>query len=534
MLTRVRAVDHVGAVGAVGDGLAEIEVVEPGRNVGKCLVLVAILVEEAAILDVETEVIDAVGHGVDQVLAEILHRTAIALHQVESGFHPILVVAMKGDELRIAPGVGLHPQIERHQVFDGNPAVGGGVVFGEPVVDQVVEAVRRRRARVDVVSRGPLAQSPIEHDRVGYPVEAGPGARVIRVEIVQPGGDILHGGIGVAIFVDEAAVHYLEADMVEPVSDGIDQVLAEIGGRGAIVLHQMEAGFRAVLVVAVKLGEDRQPPGISADPGIDRQHVGCIDLAVGTRASRVNRVDDQLVEAVGGVGTLLDLLLGNVVPQPLVRHHGIGDPVEPGACRRVVGIELRQPVRHLREARICVAVFVHQSFADDLEAQVMNAVDHRVDEVLAAIARRRAVILHQVEPGLLPTFVVAVQRRPLGQAVGANPGIQQLHVIFEEHPATLSDAGADFGIGDRLQDDGVQAIGRRSTSYDLRGGIGAGQARIRADELDELVEPRSRGARNRVRQHLVGLHALLSHRMAPQPNPTRPNAVPSDPSWGGN
>ena len=68
--------------------------------------------------------------------------------------------------------------------------------------------------------------------------------------------------------------------MVDAVSHCIHQVLAEVVGAGAVVLHEMETRLLTVFVIPVQSGPLRQQIRIATDTGIHRAQVFSSDPAI--------------------------------------------------------------------------------------------------------------------------------------------------------------------------------------------------------------------------------------------------------------
>ena len=488
--------------GAAGEGFsgvvavdprgALVEVVQPVAHVGEGRVGIAVLVEEVVALDLEPEVVEAVGDRVDEVLAEVVRVRAVVLDQVVAGLLAVLVIAVQRGELRQARRVAAHPGVHGAQVFRRDPAVAHRVGGGDGLHDQLVERVGVARPGVDVGGGRVARQSRVGLDRVDDAVQPGAGARLVDVEIVQPRGHVGERRVGVAVLVEQVGALDLEADVVDPVQHRVDQVLAEILGVGAVVLDQVVAGFLAVLVVAVQGGELRQPGRVRADPGVEGRHVGHADRAVrGGGIGGGQALRDQLVQAVGGVLSPGDVGLCRAGCQPRIgldQRHG---PVQPGAGGGAVLPELRQPARHLLDRGVGVAILVEESAVLDLEPHVVDAVDHRVEQVLPAVIGVGTVVLHLVITGFLGCLVVAMQRRPLHQAVGADPGVHRNDLGGGED-AVRRGAGGQCC----LDDDPVELVGRRRPAGDLGRAVVAREAVVGVDRIHQLVQT---GARRAVR-----------------------------------
>ncbi len=123
--------------------------------------------------------------------------------------------------------------------------------------------------------------------------------------------------------------------MVEPVGHRVDCILTKQLRLGTIVLHQMEAGFRAVFVVSVQGGPFRQIVG--AQPRVEVANITCGDVAVVGNASGTNRLHDQAVHRIGGSGTTCQISRADLFQQPGVVGDQADDLIQPcpgGACRQ--------------------------------------------------------------------------------------------------------------------------------------------------------------------------------------------------------
>ena len=309
---------------------------------------------------------------------------------------------------------------------------------------------------------------------------------MIDEEIVHPVSNVIESGIGIAILVNKAAVLDLEAEVIHAISHGIDQVLTKILGVCSIVLDKVEAGLSPAFVISMQLDELCKSSSVTSNICVHGSEIGRGDFVVGGCAGCRNRIDDQVIDAVGGICTRRDVSIRNAAVKALVGHDQIGHTVEAGARCRVIGIELRQPFRHLLQGGIGVAILVQKIVALNLEAQVIDAVGHGIDQVLTTILSGRTVVLNIVEPGFLPTFIIAMQGRPLGQVVGANVLVHRHH--FRDGELAVGSCAGSVG---RLHDELVEAVGGRRPLRDVAAISGARQSVVCKDEIDELVEPRS-------------------------------------------
>ena len=106
-------------------GCVREEIVEPIGDIRQRSVAIAVLVEEMAVPDLETEVIDAVGDGVRQVLAKKGRRRAIVLNLVETGLQALLVVPVQARPVGETPGVRPQVSVQGDDILNGNPLIAG-------------------------------------------------------------------------------------------------------------------------------------------------------------------------------------------------------------------------------------------------------------------------------------------------------------------------------------------------------------------------------------------------------------------------
>jgi len=269
--------------------------------------------------------------------------------------------------------------------------------------------------------------------------------------------------------------------VVDAVGHRVDEVLAEHARAGTVVLDEVVAGLFVGFVVAVQ----RRPlvEVVVADVLVDRPDVVNGDVQVGIHAGLCDGFVENFVHPVGGIGSFGDLSVGDIVVEPLVGHDHVGDAVEVGVGGRVVGVELRQPLGELLNARVGVAVFVEDVVALDLEAEVVDAVGDRVHEIVAPVARVSAVVLDEVVAGLFARLVIAVQLLPGVEVVGADVGVDADDVVGRKLAG-----GSRAGCVDGFDDNGVHHRGGFSTAFNIDAGDAPGKSRIGIDCIDELIQ----------------------------------------------
>ncbi len=133
--------------------------------------------------------------------------------------------------------------------------------------------------------------------------------------------------------IEETAVDDVETDMVAAVEHGVDGVAGvEIACR-AVVLHEMEAPFPTVLIVAVQLDEARVAVRVRSYPAVDVVEVGGIERAVVGHARGLDGIDDHVVDLVGRTGTAVDVLQRDAVVQPRILNNDRYPCVQPRSGR---------------------------------------------------------------------------------------------------------------------------------------------------------------------------------------------------------
>ena len=340
--------------------------------------------------------------------------------------------------------------------------------------------------------------------------------QIVGQQLVQPVCRRLHPDVAIAVLVEETPAVEFETNVVEPVRHRVDGIVAKQPRARPVVLHQVETGLLAVLVVTVQARP--APYLVVAQPGIDVVHVQAADLPVVGHPGLFDRLDDHPVHPVRRQRTFVDLAGRDPRIQPFVCSDHVNQQVQTGAgrpghvrvhpgihqraVRQVVLEQTVQPVGHGLDTDVAVAVLVEKTVAVNLKAQVVDAVRHRVHRVVAKQPALRAVVLHQMEAGLLAVLVVTVQPCPVVEPVALQPGIHIAHVGHVQR-AVIGHAG----LGDRLDDQPVH-VGRRVGALDeLAGRDPSLQPLVGDDPIDQLIQP---GAGRAVDQ--VGIHRLIRQR----------------------
>jgi hypothetical protein len=75
--------------------------------------------------------------------------------------------------------------------------------------------------------------------------------------------------------------------------------------------------------------------------------------------------------------------------------------------------ELGQPLGHCLDRGVRIAVLVEEASITDLETHVVDAINDRVEQLLAPVPGASAIVLNQMKTGLGTRLVVAVQPAPI-------------------------------------------------------------------------------------------------------------------------
>ena len=485
LLAALVPVDAVRTLVAQDNRCLPVKEIEPGGDIKKRGIRVTILIEEVAIADLETQVIDAVAHRVHQVATKEIGRGTVVLNVVITAGIPALVIAMQIRPLFQQSGIALDQMIHRGEFFDRDPAVGTRAGFADQVDDDPVHGIGGFGAFVDLGRRRIACQPAVALDHIDNAIQPGAGARGVGEEVVEPVGDIRQGGIAITILIEEMTVLDHETEVVDAVGHGIDEVLAEEGGAGAIVLDLVETGLQTPLVIPVQPSPFGQAPGIGTQVAVQGDHVRHRNPVVTGHTDRRQSFAQHQVQAIGGIGTSGDLLVADPAIEPGIGHDQVGHSVQPGAALRVVNIELGQPFGDLFQRSVRIAILVEQVTVADFEAQVVDAIDDRVEQIVAAVPAVAAVVLDQVVASLRVRFVVAVQHRPLAGIVAAQIGVHGPDFVDGKHLVIGS-----VCCRGRFYDQFVQLIGRPGSRLDVLSVGCAREPGIAMDRVDDLIETR--------------------------------------------
>ena len=149
------------------------------------------------------------------------------------------------------------------------------------------------------------------------------------MELGQPGSHLVHGGVGVAVFIDEAVVLDFEAEVVDAVGDRVDEGFTAVLQVAAVVLDKVEPGLFGAFVVAVQGRPFRQP--VLSNPRVHRDHFGRREKAVCGSTGGGGRFHDDLVHPVGGGGAAEQIGGGVGAGQPGIGEDRVDELIESGA-----------------------------------------------------------------------------------------------------------------------------------------------------------------------------------------------------------
>ena len=155
--------------------------------------------------------------------------------------------------------------------LSGQPVVASGavqqvvlVVSGQDVVSRSADAGLRgagqlqgRGIRRHDIGFGRTAKKPGRSGMIHAAVDQRSGLQIGGQQAVHPPRHRFHPGIGIAVFVDEAIPSGAEPDVEGAVKDGVEGIFSEELCSASAAPQQVEAGFHAVLVIAMRGHESR-------------------------------------------------------------------------------------------------------------------------------------------------------------------------------------------------------------------------------------------------------------------------------------
>ena len=246
----------------------------------------------------------------------------------------------------------------------------------------------------------------------------------------------------------------VEANVIDPVHHGVHQVHTEHVDGAAVCLDFVEAGFDPIGIIAMQGKELGQAAGIGADPLVDPEHLRGFDMSgIIPHPCRKRRQPrgDQLVQPIGGLGTLADLSPGQVGGQARIGLHLLHQAIQTQAAGGQVAAQHRQPGGHVGDAGGGRSIDgLKLAAAIQRAAKRVDTVEHRADQVEAA-ELAVAAVGHQVQND--PALFL-----PLAESAGvaADPTVQGDQV-----------GGAEAGVAgaacchQALDQHRVEGIGRR-------------------------------------------------------------------------
>ena len=440
--------------------------------------MIAIFIEEVVTLNGEADVIDAIGNGINQGIAHGLHVAAIALDEVKTGFDPAFIIAMISEKIGIA--IALDPLAELPQITAADPAIFIYACCPHRLEDQLIQPIRRIQPATNLRGRGAISETGIPAGRIHNSIQAGAGCGGITKVIVEPIRHVRHAGVGIAVFVSEASIgSHNETDVEDAIENCIDQVEPELCCVPTIVLHEVKARFHPTLIISVTDQERVEASLIATDPGVDRQNLTHLD-PVGIGACPCwqggQSREDELAEAIGSLGSPLDLPQLDRVGQTSIRQDRFRHPVEIGIGCGDIHPQRTQSFGHHLQRSVRRTVFVDKvACGIDLEAEMIDGIKNSIDEVAATKKLTRPIVHQPVEARLPSAFVLAVggdERLQTGW-IRAHPGVE---------------GGQTFG------EELIQRISGRDPQGQGGSIGGTAQAGITAQPADHLIETRAGGA----------------------------------------
>ena len=127
---------------------------------------------------------------------------------------------------------------------------------------------------------------------------------IIEIEI-QPTGNITESGVAIAIFIEKVVSLNGEANVVDAISNGIDQVGTQGLHSAAISLDLVKAGFDSAFIIAMQ--DKKVVVAVGLDPLAELAQITAADPTIEIHTCSVYRLEDQPIEPIGRIEATPDL-----------------------------------------------------------------------------------------------------------------------------------------------------------------------------------------------------------------------------------
>ena len=247
---------------------------------------------------------------------------------------------------------------------------------------------------------------------------------MVPVEIGEPIGNITDGGVGIPIFVLKSIIGSdSEADMVDPIEQGVDEILAKEGCICPVILHQVKPCFRAILIVAMVADKKRVARLIGSDPLVDPAHLiaaqpGGIPVGLTGSAQGSDALQDQPVEVVGCRGATRDVCPADPASQPTIGNDQFGGAIQIGVGRCDIRFQRSEPAGDIGDGCIGITILIEKlTVGIDFKSEVVDPIQHRIDKIEPAKFLVGPIILYVVKACGDTILII-----PMQDLKGAPPG----------------------------------------------------------------------------------------------------------------
>ena len=143
--------------------------------------------------------------------------------------------------------------VDKHDIVYRDLIIFRNAGFPDSFIDDFVHPVGIIGSFRDFCICNILVKASISHNRVGDSVETGIGCRMIGVKLRQPFANLINGSVRVAVFIEQSIPLDCKAEMIDAISNRVDQVISTVPLCCSVVLHKMESRLIPVFIVAMQL-----------------------------------------------------------------------------------------------------------------------------------------------------------------------------------------------------------------------------------------------------------------------------------------
>ena len=249
--------------------------------------------------------VNAVGHRIDEVLTEHPCRSAIVLNQVEPGFNSIFIISVKFYPFIVI--ITLNVLVDEDDIIGRDLFVFGNTGFPDGFIDDFIHSVGCVGGFGNFLIGDVFVKPFICHDRIGDSIQAGTRCRVVGVELRQPLCNLINRSILVTVFIENIVPLNFKAEMIDAVSNRVDQIVSTVSQGCPVVLDQVEPGFHTVFVITMQV--DPFLLVVCPDIGIDLPYIISGYYSVIHRSGCLDSFGDDVVHGCSGFGSAFYILL---------------------------------------------------------------------------------------------------------------------------------------------------------------------------------------------------------------------------------